>query len=88
MTTMAMDPMTEGYLAAIPGELVVRAQQDMDFALRLLHQESRDDAVSEAGIELTDEQKNTLYVSLDKIANMSFQDALESLRHDGVVFFM
>lgn len=85
---MAMDPMTEGYLAAIPGELVVRAQQDMDFALRLLRKESRDEAISEAGIELTDEQKNTLYVSLDKIANMSFQDALESLRRDGVVFFM
>jgi hypothetical protein len=86
MTTMTTEPMAEGYLNDIPGELVVRAQQDMDYALRLLHQETREEAIREAGLDLTEDKQNSLNASLDQIANMSFQEALEALQNVGVVY--
>jgi Tat protein secretion system quality control protein TatD with DNase activity len=85
MTTMATEPIGVGYLTDIPAELVVRAQQDLDYALRLLHRETRAAAIGEAGLDLTAEEQNSLYASLDQIANMSFQDALEALRKVGVL---
>ena len=60
----------------IPTALVSRAQEDIDFALRLLHRESRDEAIREAGLDLTDDQRSELYALLDEAANMSFQEAL------------
>jgi hypothetical protein len=88
MATMTMGAMGDGYLSGIPGELVVRAQQDTDFALRLLHRESREDAIREAGLDLADEQVSQLHESLDQIANLSFQEALEALRDVGVTRLM
>ena len=88
MATMTMGPTEDGYLADIPGELVVRAQQDLDFALRLLDRDSRKDALLEAGLELTDEQLSTLNAALDQIASLSFQDALQELRDVGVTRMM
>jgi DNA-binding transcriptional LysR family regulator len=69
-----------GYLAKIPGSVVVRAQQDTNFAVRLLNRDSREGALAEAGVELTDELDRTL----DEIARMSFQVALQTLRDEGV----
>ena len=86
MTTMG--PMDDGYLTDIPGELLVRAQQDMGFALQLLHRETREAAVGDAGLELTGEQLSKLHDALDKIAYMSFQEALEALRDVGVTRMM
>ena len=85
---MTTAPMGDGYLSDIPGELVVRAQQDMDFALKLLNRDTRMDAVSDAGLELSEEQMGTLHASLDQIAGMSFQDALQTLKDVGVTRMM
>lgn len=82
---MAMEPMGDGYLTDIPAELVVRAQQDLDYALRLLHRDTRAAAIREAGLDLTTEEQNSLNYSLDQIAQMSFQDVLEALRKVGVI---
>ena len=82
---MAMEPSGEGYLTDIPAELVVRAQQDLDYALRLLHRDTRAAAIREAGLDLTTEEQNSLNYSLDQIAQMSFQDVLEALRKVGVI---
>ena len=38
---MMMESTGDDYLADIPSELVVRAQQNMEFALKLLDRESR-----------------------------------------------
>jgi hypothetical protein len=84
MTTMTMEPIPDGHLTDIPGDLVVRAQQDMEYALRLLHQDTREDAIREAGLDLTDEEQSRLQASLDQIAKMSFQEVLEALRNLGV----
>jgi len=72
-----------GYLAYIPGALVVRAQQDTDFAVRILNRETRADAVGEAGLAFTDE----LDARLDEIAQMSFQEAIQTLRNEDVARF-
>jgi DNA-binding transcriptional LysR family regulator len=69
-----------GYLANIPGSVVVRAQQDTNFAVRLLNRDSREHALAEAGVELTDELDRTL----DEIAQMSFQVAIQTLRDEGL----
>ena len=82
---MAMEPKGDGYLTDIPAELVVRAQQDLDYALRLLHRDTRAAAIREAGLDLTTEEQNSLNYSLDQIAQMSFQDVLEALRKVGVI---
>ena len=76
--------MEDGYLSDIPAELVVRAQQDMNFALRLLNQATREDALREAGLELTDDELGKLHAALDYIASMSFQDVLQALKNVGV----
>ena len=76
--------MEDGYLSDIPAELVVRAQQDMNFALRLLNQATREDALREAGLELADDELGKLHAALDYIASMSFQDVLQALKNVGV----
>jgi hypothetical protein len=71
------------YLASIPGELVVRAQQDSGFAIRLLQQEERRRAITELGLEWTEE----LDARLEEIAQLSFEDAIQHLRNEGVARF-
>jgi hypothetical protein len=88
VTTMTIGPTEDGYLADIPGELVVRAQQDMDFALKLLYRDSREEAIRDAGVSLTDEQLSKLHAALDQIASLSFQEALQALKDVGVTRMM
>jgi hypothetical protein len=71
----------------LPESLVERVRQDTDFALRLLHRETRDDALAEL-TELTEAERFDLSSRLDEIASMSFQDALEFLRRHGIVVFL
>jgi hypothetical protein len=85
---MAMESMGDDYLADIPSELVVRSQQNMEFALRLLDQERRQQAIDEAKLSLTDEQLTKLHAALDYIASMSFQEALQALKDVGVTRMM
>jgi hypothetical protein len=85
---MMMESMGEKYLADIPSELVVRAQQSMDYALRLLDRERRQEAIDEAELSLTDEQLAKLHAALDFIASMSFQDVLQALKDVGVTRMM
>jgi hypothetical protein len=70
--------MPEINLSAIPGSVVLRAQEDPDFALQLLNADSREDALS--GLGLSDEQLRELRPILDEVAQMSFQDAIQQLR--------
>jgi hypothetical protein len=70
----------DDYLADIPGELVIRAQQDMDYAIRLLDSERRQEAIAEAELSLSEEQQAKLNNALDSIAQMSFQDVLQALK--------
>jgi hypothetical protein len=79
VTQSAEDP-----LAAIPGALVVRAQDDLEFALRLLHRDTRDDALYELDLGLTEEEHGALSARIDEVAGMSFQTAIEKLRDAGV----
>jgi hypothetical protein len=76
-------PQEDGSSANIPTALVCQAQEDMNFALRLLHRESREEALREVGLDLTDDQRSTLYTRLDEVANMSLQEALEKTRDEG-----
>jgi hypothetical protein len=85
---MIMGSMGEDYLADIPSELVVRAQQDMDYALRLLDRERRQAAIDEAELSLTDEQQTKLNAAFDYIASMSFQEVLQALKNIGVTRMM
>ena len=73
-----------GYLDGIPGSVVVRAQSDMEYALRLLHQDTRQDALNELDMGLTEEAMVELNASLDAIAGMSFESAIQQLRNAGI----
>jgi hypothetical protein len=81
---MAIEP-EDNQLVEIPGALVVRAQQDLDFAVRLLDRDTRDDALREAGLEKG--LREAVSQRLDEVAQMSFQDALRNLRYAGVRAF-
>jgi hypothetical protein len=70
--------MPEIDLSAIPGSVVLRAQEDPDFALQLLNADSREDALNDLG--LSREQLRELRPILDEVAQMSFQDAIQQLR--------
>jgi hypothetical protein len=85
---MMMESMGNDYLADIPSELVVRAQQNMDYALRLLDRERRQEAIDEAELSLTDERLTKLNAALDSIASMSFQEVLQALKDVGVTRMM
>lgn len=85
---MMMESNGDDYLADIPSELVVRAQQDMEYALRLLDRERRQDAIDEAELSLTDEQLTRLNAAFDYIASMSFQKVLQALKDIGVTRMM
>ena len=76
----------ERHLVEIPGAVVVRAQHDMDFATRLLHRDTRDDALRDPSLRLTEDERRRLSAQLDDIANMSFQEAMERIRDAGVLF--
>jgi hypothetical protein len=75
----------ERHLADIPGAVVVRAQHDMDFATRLLHRDTRDEALNDPSLRLTEDERTELSSRLDDIATMSFQDAMERIRDAGVL---
>ena len=79
-----MTDSTEPHLGDIPGALVVRAQHDMDFALKLLHRDTRDEALADASLRLSPDERERLSSLLDEIAAMSFQEALEKIRDVGV----
>lgn len=72
--------MPQWSLSDIPGSVVLRAQEDTDFALRLLHRDSRAEALIGADLDLSDEQLRELSPILDEIARMSFQEAIEMLK--------
>jgi hypothetical protein len=79
--------MPEWNLSDIPGSVVLRAVEDTDFVLRLLHRDSRREALSDASLGLTDEQQRELSSHLDEIARMSFADAIQLIRDEvGVTF--
>jgi hypothetical protein len=71
-------------LSDIPGALVVRAQDDLEFALRLLHRDTRDEALYELDLGLTEGELGDLSARIDEVAGMSFQTAIEKLRDAGV----
>ena len=75
----------ERHLAVIPAAVVVRAQHDMDFATRLLHRDTRDEALNDPSLRLTEDERNEVSSRLDDIASMSFQDAMVRIRDAGVV---
>jgi hypothetical protein len=83
-----MESMGDDYLADIPSELVVRAQQNMDYAVRLLDRERRQEAIDEAELSLTEERLTKLNAALDSIASMSFQEVLQALKDVGVTRMM
>jgi hypothetical protein len=85
---MAVEQPASEHLADIPGALVIRAQQDLDFALRLLHEDSRQYAIDELELDLTSEQLSALHERLDVIAHMSFQEAIQTVRAAGVAVLM
>ncbi len=80
-----MQDMPQWSLSDIPGSVVLRAQQDADFVVRLLHRDSRGEALAEDDLGLTDEQQRQLSPLLDEIAQMSFRDAIQMLRDQGAV---
>lgn len=75
----------EPSLDDIPASVVLRAQNDMDFATRLLHRDTREEALREPALQLTDDERSDLSARLDDIANMSLQDAMVRIRDAGVV---
>ena len=75
----------EPHLSGVPGSVVVRAQHDMEFATRLLHRDTREDALNDPALRLTEDERSELSARLDDIAAMSFQDAMERIRDAGVV---
>jgi hypothetical protein len=77
--------MPEWSLSDIPGSVVLKAQEDTDFALRLLHRDTREEALSDPDLGLSGEQLRELSPILDEIAELSFQDAIQMLRDQGGV---
>jgi hypothetical protein len=65
-------------LSAIPGSVVLKAQEDPDFALQLLDTATREDALRDLG--LSDEQIQDLVPILDEVAKLSLQEAIQQLR--------
>jgi len=57
---------------------VLKAQEDPDFALRLLDTASRQEALT--GLGLSEEQLQDLLPILDDVAQLSFQEAIQQLR--------
>ena len=80
---MTTGPMEEGYLNDIPAELVIRAQQDTDFAFRLLNRDTREAALGEARLGLAEDELGRLHEALDYVASMSFQNVLQALKNVG-----
>jgi hypothetical protein len=72
--------MPEIDLSAIPWSVVIRAQEDPDFALRLLDTATREEAHSDPDLGLSEAQLGDLLPVLDEVAQLSFQDAIQQLR--------
>lgn len=75
--------MPDWSLSDIPGSVVTKAEHDLDFALKLLHRETRADALNQSELGLTDEQRSELSSILDDIASMSFEEAIQRVRDVG-----
>jgi hypothetical protein len=73
------------HLDAVPGAVVERAQNDLDFAVRLLNRDTREEALDDPSLRLTREERSELSSQLDEIAAMSFADAMQRIRDAGVV---
>jgi hypothetical protein len=72
--------MPEIDLSAIPWSVVIRAQEDTDFALSLLDPARRAEALGDPDLGLSEEQIGDLSPILDEIAGLSFQEAIQQLR--------
>ncbi|MGY1786402.1 hypothetical protein [Geodermatophilus sp. SYSU D00698] len=70
-------------LAGFPAPVVLRAVQNRDFAIALLHADTRDSALQDPTLGLTDDQRAELSSRLDEMARMAFRDALDQLRAEG-----
>jgi hypothetical protein len=57
---------------------VLKAQEDPDFALRLLDTARRQEALT--GLGLSEEQLQDLLPILDEVAKLSLQEAIQQLR--------
>jgi len=75
--------MPDWSLSDIPDSVVHAAQEDTNFALKLLDTGMRVDALR--GLDLSDEQIAELLPILDDVAGLSFQAAIQKLRDNGVV---
>lgn len=63
-------------IQGLPNELLERAKDDFEFAARLLHVETRKDALGEVGLE----SDYDLDQRLSEFANMSLREALGNFR--------
>ena len=75
--------MPEWHLSDIPGSVVTKAEHDLDFALNLLHEDTRADALSQPELGLTAEQRSELSSILDDIARLTFEEAIQRIRDVG-----
>ena len=73
------------HLSDIPGAVVTLAQNDLEFAVKLLHRDSRDDALNDSRLALTERERSDLSARLDEVADMSFAEAMERIRDAGVL---
>jgi hypothetical protein len=71
-------------LEDIPEDLVNLAQNDLDFAVKLLHRDTRGEALSDKRLTLSDQARRDLSDRLDEVANLSFVDAMEKIRSAGI----
>jgi hypothetical protein len=78
------EPEGDRPLVDLPAVVVLRAQNDLDFGVRLLNQDTRAAALSDPALGLTEEEQSRLFSTLDDIANLSFAQAIEQLRDAGV----
>ncbi|MGY1603662.1 hypothetical protein [Geodermatophilus sp. SYSU D00815] len=80
-----MDEYEKTLFSQLPALLVTKAQDDLDFALALLHEDTRAEALRHPDLRLTDAEQRELHPVLEQIAQLSFEDAVEQIRDASVV---
>ncbi|MGY1603661.1 hypothetical protein [Geodermatophilus sp. SYSU D00815] len=75
----------ENLFARLPAGLLARAESDRDFALALLHEETRAGALADPELGLPVAEQRELFPVLGRIAQLSFEDAVEQIRDASVV---
>lgn len=75
----------ENLFSRLPPSVVAKTQIDLDFALRLLHRETRAAALRDPTLELSEEEQAECYRILDVMAQLSFVEAVEQLRDASVL---